>query len=1161
MHGRIAHSRASLLTIAALALCAALPASAWAHETGVDHIDTGAELSDTSIAVELAAAQRAGVTENPFTVAADTLPTTTWCGDATTVDNTGDATYAASAPQFKFIYAYPADRPNRFSQWAPVLQANASIIEQYVAAQPGSARAPRFDLGTVCGHQFLDIQTVALPAGRASYQLNFGAVRNAVAAKLNTSPGGLRDYVVFADTLGPAGNGLRGQGELVAGTGGDVPGASNPNNSGNKVSIMWMPDGMGVPSSPTSGWWPSGVLHEMGHNIGAVQWSAPHTTHKAGTSDFTYSHCWDGNDVMCYQDGPSPAHAYDPNVCAGAGGVIWATWDCNRDDYFNPSPPAGTYLDTHWNTYNSVFMGACDDLGTCTASAPVPVNTLRPAVTGSATVGRTLTATQGTWDNAASVTVRWQRCGVSCTDIADATDLTYVATSADVGLSLRAVAQATSPEGGTIAAFSLKTAVLPKPPTNTALPAVSGVTVTGRTITTTAGTWSPAASYTYRWKRCDSAGESCEDIAAATASQRPLADDDLGARLTVTVTATAASGITVATSAPTTVVRAPYTVTAAPSVSGSTVVGETLTATPAVFAPTTSDVRYQWLRCTTTACAAISGATAQTYTLLAADWNRKMTVRVSPWPDLAPSPTSDQTALVTYPPLASTAPPAVTGIAEEGYTLKTTTGTWSRTAASVGIQWRRCQADGTSCTDITNARAASYVPQAADANGTVRVRVRGVAGFDSSVAEADSAAVAIAEAAPPQPTTSPGLSGTARRTLTLTGTRGTWTGNPTAYALQWRRCSDAMASSCENIAGATAATYKLAVADEGDYVSLQVTATGPGGSTTGYTPPAGPVATAPPVLVTGAALTPPAVVQQGATMKTTKGTWTGPADIAYTQEWQRCTVGQAATCAAIAGATAASYVMTADDVGKSIRARVTATNPDAAVDSLTSLSSVVLSPSPKLTTAPVIGGTAKAGQTLTVTQGTWAGDVTSVADAWWRCSSPCAAIAGATALTYVPTSAVVGTYLKVRETATGPGGSTSAYTSNVGPVTSATSGSTTLSAGSGATVLRSASGAPLASVTVMVTPARGTTFAAKTASTAARPMVVRVRPRRAVRVVACVPPTDEQAPACTSPRVLRRTTSLRMPKAGASVVVTAQPAPKRVSAAKKKSSSSPAGRR
>src|SRR4051794_26299778 len=300
MHGRTT----SLLTIAALAICCALPAGALAHETGTDHIDTGTELRDTPIATELAAAQRAGLTENPFTVAADTLPTTSWCGDATTADDTADAAYAVSAPQFKVIYAYPKDRPNRFAQWAQALQANASIIEQYPAAQPGSARALRFDLGTVCGGQFLDIQTVALPSTRSTYVLNFGAVRSAVAAQLNTSPGGFRNYVIFGDTLAPAGNGLRGQGEFVAGSGGEVPGSSNPNNSGSKFSIMWMPDGLAVPSNPASGWWPSGMLHEMGHNIGAVQWSAPHSTHTPGSSDYTYSHCWDGTDVMCYQDGP-----------------------------------------------------------------------------------------------------------------------------------------------------------------------------------------------------------------------------------------------------------------------------------------------------------------------------------------------------------------------------------------------------------------------------------------------------------------------------------------------------------------------------------------------------------------------------------------------------------------------------------------------------------------------------------------------------------------------------------------------------------------------------------------------------------------------------------------------------------------------------------------
>jgi hypothetical protein len=502
--------------------------------------------------------------------------------------------------------------------------------------------------------------------------------------------------------------------------------------------------------------------------------------------------------------------------------------------------------------------------------------------------------------------------------------------------------------------------------------------------------------------------------------------------------------------------------------------------------------------------------------------------------------------------------PAVTGTAEVGYTLRTTTGSWSRAVASVGIQWRRCLADGTACVDITGARAASYVPQAADANGALRVHVRGVGGFDSSVAEADSVAIGIDPAAPPQATAAPTVAGAAVRYATLTSTRGTWVGNATAYALQWRRCADAVASGCESIAGATAASYRATVADEDSYLSLGVRATGPGGATTEYTPAAGPIAADPPVLVSGTVLTAPAVVQQGATMKASKGTWTAPTDTTYGWQWQRCAVGQPLSCGDIAGAIGSAYVMTAADVGKSVRARVTAANPDATVQSLTDLSAVVLSPAPKLTVAPVIGGTPKTGQTLTVTAGTWAGEVTSVADAWWRCSSTCAAISGATGTTYVPASAVVGTYLKVRETATGPGGATSTFTKTVGPVTTAQSASATVSTGSAPTVLRTASGSTLGSVTVSA-PSGGSVAAASVGSPTSPATIVRVRPKRALRVVACVPPSEEQAPACTPARVVRRATSLRLAKGGRRVVVTAQPVA-RASGAKAASSSRGRGR-
>ncbi|MBA3450515.1 MAG: hypothetical protein H0T18_04815, partial [Chloroflexia bacterium] len=92
--------------------------------------------------------------------------------------------------------------------------------------------------------------------------------------------------------------------------------------------------------------WDSGTMaHELSHNLGAVQNSAPHTSRAA--------HCIDEWDVMCYSDPPDfpqveivcPDETYDVTI-----------FDCNNDDYFHTNPPAGSYLDTHWNTADSRFL-------------------------------------------------------------------------------------------------------------------------------------------------------------------------------------------------------------------------------------------------------------------------------------------------------------------------------------------------------------------------------------------------------------------------------------------------------------------------------------------------------------------------------------------------------------------------------------------------------------------------------------------------------------------------------------------------------------------------------------------------------------------------------------------------------------------------------------
>jgi hypothetical protein len=87
----------------------------------------------------------------------------------------------------------------------------------------------------------------------------------------------------------------------------------------------------------------------------------------------------------------------------------------------------------------------------------------------------------------------------------------------------------------------------PTAPANTALPAVTGQTVAGQTLTASPGAWSGTApvTYAYQWQLCK---PGCADIAGQTASTLTLGAADAGARVAVLITASNAAGSATASS-------------------------------------------------------------------------------------------------------------------------------------------------------------------------------------------------------------------------------------------------------------------------------------------------------------------------------------------------------------------------------------------------------------------------------------------------------------------------------------------------------------------------------------------------------------------------------------------------------------------------------------
>jgi len=513
-----------------------------------------------------------------------------------------------------------------------------------------------------------------------------------------------------------------------------------------------------------------------------------------------------------------------------------------------------------------------------------------------------------------------------------------------------------------------------------------------------------------------------------------------------------------------------------PTISGSPDQSLTLSATSGTNSGgAAASSTYQWQDCTTTntsSCTDIVGATSSTYVLAGADVGAYVAVVETMTNANGQSQArSNETAEITVP----TAPdlssnPTVSGTAQRGDTLTASAGTnVGGPAASMTYQWRDCDAAGdlSSCSNISGATSSTYTLSASDVWNSVDVvetitNVTGESEAASSasgiilgyslgtanvVAETDGYPYGAVWDDDYEVTSDPGSAGSISVTNLTNPPSGT-------QAIGWPTCDSSPQASCSifllnevELTAVPAAGYSFAgwsnTPPSGDADGPLCVGTNPvcafygfddsqfasqqwAASTTIYayfTINSAPnLSTAP--VINGTA-------QQSLTLSASSGTNSGGPATSTTYQWRDCN-SEGADCSNISGATGATYVAAGSDLGYTLDVVETLTSV-VGVSAATSAPTAVITvpPAPDLTTSPTISGIAQQGNTLSVSSGTNSGGAASATYQWQLCDaggdiSSCNNITGATSSTYVLVAGDDWGTIRVVETMTNIGGTSSA---------------------------------------------------------------------------------------------------------------------------------------
>ncbi len=212
----------------------------------------------------------------------------------------------------------------------------AAATDDLLAAStdhPGTARRVRWATDASC------MPTVLHRTIPAHDYFGDPAALDTALAGLDLSRADRRTVLVLPWSSLPGTEGRCAQAPVPADT---TPGAANTSNTVDpgpvRLAISCWQDGSAVPPR---------LAHALVHVLGAVHADAPHATGDG--------HCTTAGDLMCT--------ALGDGASAGGGAADDCVLprpfllDCGHDDYYSTqAPPSGSYLATHWNVADSVFL-------------------------------------------------------------------------------------------------------------------------------------------------------------------------------------------------------------------------------------------------------------------------------------------------------------------------------------------------------------------------------------------------------------------------------------------------------------------------------------------------------------------------------------------------------------------------------------------------------------------------------------------------------------------------------------------------------------------------------------------------------------------------------------------------------------------------------------